>query len=112
MHLNGDGRMTGSCRLSDDASTTCLHLFDDSCRDGAGTFCRCRANSVFPTGNCEMKNYLNLVVNDQSVSKMLNIRTGNHTLSVEIDRYRNRKTYEECICKSCDEEKIEIYITS
>ena len=57
--------------------------------------------------DCEMKKYLNFIVNDQSVLKMLKIRTGNHTLSVEIDRYRNRKAYEECICKSCDEEKIE-----
>ena len=38
---------------------------------------------------------------------MLKIRTGNHSLSIEIDRYKNRKTYEECICKSCKEQEIE-----
>ena len=43
----------------------------------------------------------------RSVNKMLKLRTGNHTLSTEIDRYCNRKAYEECICKACDENKIE-----
>ena len=38
---------------------------------------------------------------------MLKIRTGNHTLSVETDRYKNRKTYQECVCKSCKEQEIE-----
>ena len=34
------------------------------------------------------KSYLNFLVNDKSVGYMLKIRTGNHTLSVEIDRYK------------------------
>ena len=54
-----------------------------------------------------LKDYLNFVVKDKSVGYMLKIRTGNHTLAVEIDRYKNRKTYEECICKSCKQQEIE-----
>ena len=54
-----------------------------------------------------LKMYLNFVVTDKSIGHMLKIRTGNHTLSVEVDRYRNRKTYDECICKSCEQEEIE-----
>ena len=57
--------------------------------------------------NCDRKPYLNLIMNDRSVNKMLKIRTGNHRLSTKIDRYRNRKTYEECICEACDTNKIE-----
>ena len=57
--------------------------------------------------NSELKSYLNLIINDQSVLNMLKLRTGNHTLSVEIDRYRNRKTYEECICNLCNYGNIE-----
>ena len=57
--------------------------------------------------NCERKPYLNFIMNDRSVNKMLKIRTGNHTLSTEVDRYRNRKTYEECICQACDTNRIE-----
>ena len=37
----------------------------------------------------------------------LKLRTGNHTLSTEVDRYRSRKTYEECICNACDLNQIE-----
>ena len=54
-----------------------------------------------------LKSYLNFLVNDRSVGYILKIRTGNNTLSVEVDRYKNRKTYEECICKSCNEQEIE-----
>ena len=54
-----------------------------------------------------LKAYLNFVGKDKSVGHMLKLRTGNHSLSVEIDRYKNRKTYEECICKSCDCQDIE-----
>ena len=38
------------------------------------------------------RDYPNLIMNDRSVNKMLKIRIGNHTLSSEIDRCRNRKT--------------------
>ena len=41
--------------------------------------------------NCKLKPYLNFIANDKSVEDMLKIRTGNHSLSTEIDRYRNRK---------------------
>ena len=53
--------------------------------------------------------YLNSVpgLNDKSIGHILKLRTGNHTLSVEVDRYQNRKTYDECICNSCDKQEIE-----
>ena len=54
-----------------------------------------------------LKPYLNFIVNNKSISHMLKIRTCNHSLSVEVDRYKNRKTYKECICKSCDLDQIE-----
>ena len=57
--------------------------------------------------NNELKPYLNFTLSDKSVANMLKLRTGNHTFSVEIDRYRIRKTYDECICNNCGEEKIE-----
>ncbi len=57
--------------------------------------------------NCEIKSYLNLIIDDKSVNKMLKLRTGNHTLQTEVDRYRNKKAYEECICKACEDNKIE-----
>ena len=57
--------------------------------------------------DCKLKTYLNFTVDDKSVIEMLKIRTGNHSLSVEVDRYCNRKAYEECICKSCDGRRIE-----
>ena len=44
------------------------------------------------TGGERERDYLNLIMNDRSVNKMLKIRIGNHTLSSEIDRCRNRKT--------------------
>ena len=47
------------------------------------------------------------MVKDKSIGHMLKIRTCNHTLSVEIDRYQNRKTYDECICKACDLNQVE-----
>ena len=37
-----------------------------------------------------LKPYLNFILNDKSVEIMLKTRTGNHTLSVEIDRYNNK----------------------
>ena len=46
-------------------------------------------------------------MNDRTVHSMLRLRTGNRTLSTEIDCYRNRKAYDECICKACDINKIE-----
>ena len=56
-----------------------------------------------------IKAYLNFIVSDKSVGyrPMLQVRTGNHTLAVEIDRYQNRNTYEECICNSCKQQDIE-----
>jgi exonuclease III len=57
--------------------------------------------------NCEMKSYLNYIMNDKSILKILKLRTGNHSLSVEIDRYQNRKLYNERICKLCDTQKIQ-----
>lgn len=38
---------------------------------------------------------------------MLKIRTSYRTLSVEVDRYGNRKTQNEYICKLCEQEEIE-----
>ena len=61
--------------------------------------------------NNEPKSHLNFTINDKSVASMLKLRTGNHTFSVEIDRYRNRKTYDECTlvsAKNCEEEKLKI----
>ena len=55
----------------------------------------------------KLKLYLNFVVNDKTIGHILKLRTCNHTFSVEIDRYQNRKTYEECICKYCDQHEIE-----
>ena len=43
----------------------------------------------------------------KSIDKLLRLRTDSHTLSTEVDRYRHRKTYEECICLRCDRNKIE-----
>ena len=57
--------------------------------------------------NCDMKSYLNFIMEDKSVLSMLKLRTGNHKLSIEIDRYRNRKAYQECIWNACNIEKIE-----
>ena len=57
--------------------------------------------------DCHMKPYLNFVMKDKSVISMLKLRTGNHKLSIEIDRYRNRKAYNECICQACDTGKLE-----
>ena len=59
------------------------------------------------TFNCDMKPYLNFVMKEKSVISMLRLRTGNHKLSIEIDRYRNRKAYNECICKACRTGKLE-----
>ena len=59
------------------------------------------------TFNCDMKPYLNFIMKDKSVTSMLKLRTGNHKLSIEIDRYRNRKAYNECLCKACDTGKLE-----
>ena len=56
--------------------------------------------------NCEMKPYLNYIMNNKSIIQMLKLRAGNHTLSVETDRYRDRKSCDECICCLCDSQKI------
>ena len=52
--------------------------------------------------NYEMKDY---IMNDKSIIQMLKIRTGNHTLAVEIYRYGNRREYDERICNQCDMHK-------
>ena len=57
--------------------------------------------------DCEMKSYLNFITKGENINIFLKLRAGNHTLSVEVDRYRNRKTYEECVCLECDSNKIE-----
>ena len=57
--------------------------------------------------NCEMKKYLNYTTNDKSIIQMLKIRTGNHTLSVETDRYGDRRAYHERICNLCNTQKIQ-----
>lgn len=50
--------------------------------------------------------YLDFVVNDKYIGHMLKTRTGNHTLFAEVDRYQNRKRYEEYSCKSCEQQEI------
>ena len=57
--------------------------------------------------NCEMKSYLNHITNDKSVIEMLKLRTGNHSLSVEADIYRNRKVHNERICNLCDTQSLQ-----
>ena len=57
--------------------------------------------------DCEIKPYLNFILRDRSIIKMLKMRTGNHILSVEIDRYNNRKLYEERLCTLCNLRKIQ-----
>ena len=57
--------------------------------------------------NCDIKPYLNFIMKDGSVLNMLKLRTGNHKLSIEVDRYRNRKAYNECICSACNTGEIE-----
>ena len=57
--------------------------------------------------NSEMKPYLNFIINDKSIIQMLKLRSGNHTLSVETDRYRNRRSYNERICNLCNTQKIQ-----
>ena len=59
------------------------------------------------TFDCHMKPYLNFIMKDKSVISMLKLRTGNHKLSIEIDRYCNRKAYNECICQTCGTGKLE-----
>ena len=54
------------------------------------------------TFECGMKSYLNFITKDKSVLSMLKLRTGNHKLSIEIDRYRGRKAYNECVCQACN----------
>ena len=57
---------------------------------------------------CEMKSYLTLpTTNNEIITPLLKMKTGNHKLMTEIGRYGNRKEYDECYCISCDEEKIE-----
>ena len=57
--------------------------------------------------DCDIKPYLNFITCDKSVIQMLKLRTGNHTLSVEIDRYQNRKMYNERLCTLCDTQNIQ-----
>ena len=57
--------------------------------------------------DCDTKPYLSVFINDKVMNTMIKIRTGNIELMTEIGRYRNRIPYEECLCKSCDNEKIE-----
>ena len=57
--------------------------------------------------NCDMKHYLNFIMNDKSVIQMLKLRTGNHILIVETDRFKNRRTYNERICNLCSMQKIQ-----
>ena len=47
--------------------------------------------------NCEMKPHLNFTVKDASVLDMPKLRTGNYNLSIETERYRNRKAHGECL---------------
>ena len=57
--------------------------------------------------NCEMKPYLNFIIKDTSVLDTLKLRTGSHKPSIEIDKYRNRKAYDECPCNYVIMKKIE-----
>ena len=57
--------------------------------------------------NCDMKPHLNFIMEDRSVLSTLKIRTGNHELSIEVDCYRNRKVYNECICNACNTGEVE-----
>ena len=57
--------------------------------------------------DCETKQYLNYIMSDKSVNRMLKLRTGNHILSVETERYRNRKAYNERLCNLCEMEKVQ-----
>ena len=54
-----------------------------------------------------MKHYLNFIMNDKSVIQILKLRTGNHILFVETDRYKNRRTYNERTCNLCSMQKIQ-----
>ena len=56
---------------------------------------------------CNTKRYLNITNNSKVVSTVLKMRTGNHNLITEIGRYNDRKTYDECICKNCNNNEIE-----
>ena len=57
--------------------------------------------------NCEIKPYLNWITCDRSIIQMLKLRIGNHVLSVETDRYKNRKLYNERLCNLCNTHKVQ-----
>lgn len=57
--------------------------------------------------DCETKQYLNYIMSDKSVNRMLKLRTGNHVLAVETERYRNRKAYNERLCNFCEMGKVQ-----
>ena len=57
--------------------------------------------------SCETKQYLNYIMKDRSVNRMLKWRTSNYNLLVETERTRNRKPYEERICNLCDIGKVQ-----
>ena len=57
--------------------------------------------------SCETKQYLNFIMNDKSVNKMLKWRTSNYNLLVETQRAKNRKPYEERICNLCRTGKVQ-----
>ena len=57
--------------------------------------------------DCNIKMYLNFIMNDKSVLQMLKIRTANHTLAVETDRHGHRRDYEDRICNLCNTDDVQ-----
>ena len=56
---------------------------------------------------CNPKQYLNVTGGLRQTIPILKMRTGNHALAAEVERYKNRKNYQDRLCSNCDNNEVE-----